>query len=120
MGGINYSDTDQPFLFRTFMHGFNLNLMTTRNILKSSGNTLSGFEFQDIGTEQDRRASMKSVKVIQKKRNWIHLVNLVDSVVAVPISAMPLPPQQASAIAPAHDLIRFPKGLTMWQQLGIA
>jgi hypothetical protein len=23
-GVINYSDTDQPFLFRTFMHGFNL------------------------------------------------------------------------------------------------
>jgi hypothetical protein len=49
MGGMNYGDTDQPFLLRNLIVGLNLNLLaTTRNIRKSGGNILNGFEFLDV------------------------------------------------------------------------
>jgi hypothetical protein len=82
MGGENYGDADQPFLFRNLMVGFNLNLIaTTRNIQKSSGNTLNGYELWDIVGEHDRGACMQYVKVLRKRSNWIDLANLVDSVI---------------------------------------
>jgi len=81
MGGMNYGDTDQPFLIRNLIVGLNLNLLaTTRNIRKSGGNILNGFEFLDVIHEPDRGACMKGHK-LHRRRNWTDLVNLVDSVV---------------------------------------
>lgn len=82
IGGTNFGDADQPFLLRNLMLGFNLNLITTtRNLRRSSGNTLNGFEFMEIIHEADRGACMKYLKVQRRRSNWIKLVNLVDSVI---------------------------------------
>lgn len=82
IGGKNYGNNDQPFLFRNLLIGLNLNLITTtHNLKKSSSNTLNAFECMDIIHESDRGACMKCLKFDRGRGNWIDLVNLVDSVV---------------------------------------
>ena len=82
IGGTNYGNDDQPFLFRNLMIGFNINLITaTRNLRKSSRNKLHGFEFMDIIRQPDRGACMKRHNFCWRGNSWVNLVNLVDSVI---------------------------------------